>query len=233
MYNNRFSLPTLLFCFFSTPAFSDNDLSNYNSERSETTIYFGGWSSHSDNTELNEDYLLSTGKKFKYNENHQGLGIQYAIPYKETDNFLVFDAWYMKDSYSQPSYQLSVAYKHRFRFEKVIDSIDLGLGLSLANRSFLDIKMDSYAFYKKSNGESSKVVYENRNEYGLKRGLLAAPLPFVTVNFTRKFKLEFTLLAFPVDFYKSATHDSYEEYEAHQETSSYEVVGFVRAGYTF
>lgn len=227
-------LPAILSClFFSNSSFSESALQGYNSERSETTIYFGGWSSHSSNKELNEDYFLSTGKKFKYNENHQGLGIQYAIPYKETDNFLVFDGWYMKDSYNQPAYQLSLAYKHRFRFENIIESVDLGLGISLANRSFLDIDMDSYAFYKRVDGEKQQVVYENNNIYGLKRGLLVAPLPFATFNITKKFKLDFTLLAFPVDFYKSSTHDSYEEYDNQSKTSSYEVVGFVRAGYTF
>ena len=94
--------------------------------------------------------------------------------------------------------------------------------------------MDSYAFYKRVDGEKQQVVYENNNIYGLKRGLLVAPLPFATFNITKKFKLDFTLLAFPVDFYKSSTHDSYEEYDNKEtKTSSYEVVGFVRAGYTF
>lgn len=222
---------------FSFNLYSYDNFKNYNLDKAEKTIYFGGWSKHSRNENFEREYKLATGEDFKYNENHNGLGFQYSLPNKNDNSFISIDFFYMKDSFYNDSYQFSLGYKYRYEVNKLIESIDFGIGFSIFSRSILDIESEISSRYNiknnklvfKENGDPS-YIYSNQNTINYNRGLVAAPLPYITFNLNKNISLDLILTYYTMDFsYSGEKVDSYE----FERENSWESLIFIRLGYKY
>ncbi len=220
----------MMFILFAITSFASHAEDVFYSKNAEYSLYFGGWSHHSSNKKFESEYKKAMGKDFVYNENHRGLGIQYANSYKDTDHIYLVDLWYMKDSNYQPSYQLSAGYKHRFHIPKLIDSVDVGVGLSVMNRSVMAVDSyisQEYGFAPVQELGVKDMYYSAENEFRLERKWMVAPLPYVTVNVNNHLALDFTAMFYPVTYYNSgkSMNDDFPE------KKHYEAVLFFRVGY--
>ena len=129
---------------------------------SDLSLKLGGWSYHTKGLK----HKLVEG--FKYNQSHQGLGLNYVY-----DSGLVVDVWCMKDSYSQNAYQIGVG--QRYEINKYFD---VNVMLTYFDRSIGNVMNDKGVYSIKT----SRVKY-------------VFPVAYLTVSITEDFNLDF--IAFP------------------------------------
>lgn len=203
--------------------------SNYfNLDKAEYTVKFGGWSYHGDGLTKKMIHKYQD-TKFKYNENHSGLGFEYAMPIKNSNHFLTGGAWYMKDSFNKDSFHLGLGYKYRFNLDyDYLDSIDLNLVLTYYNRGVIDSTNQLMATIGvDSNGNPLEPEYNLDKNIKIKRDNFTLPTPYITFNITERVNIDTMILLYPTKFM-----DSNEDNEIiyHDELES---VFFIRAGFTF
>lgn len=190
----------------------------------EYTIKLGGWSSHHENKTLNKQYFESTGEKLIMNETHNGLGFKYGIPLKNRNDRVILETWYMKDSFNQNSIHLSAGYEYRYKM-KIIDSIDFGINITYANRTFQKVINTINAKYKKN---SKEIYYELENEFKLERKNIVFPVPYISFNLTENINIDTTILFLPSEY--TVLSDDKSEYHYKK---TYENVIFTRIGFKF
>lgn len=172
-------------------------------EKESIEIKFGGWSHHDSSEESNMSVRL--------NENHLGLGIEYYRNVYDTNHFLGAGLWYMTDSFDNPSYQASIAYKYKWQINKIIDSIDFNINVGVVNRSYREMK------YVRKLDWNGNVLSREFIGYEESRDTRIATMPFITLNFTEHLHADVTYLP-------EALSDSIG--------ASYSLF-FMRLGYTF
>lgn len=150
-------------------------------DKTEFYIKFGGWSKHSSDK---EGYM-----EIPLNESHKGLGVEaYKNIGNSNNHWLGLGAWYMKDSFDENSLQLSVAYKYRWHFDSIIDSVDFNMNIGLVNRGYatrvFDVKYDS----------SQQEHVRTFKTYEVEKQTKITSTPMVTLNVTEHFHVDFTYL---------------------------------------
>lgn len=95
-------------------------------EHWQASIKFGGWSHHSE-----DDFHGQ-----KYNETHNGLGLQVSRKIHDSDWSVGAEYFYMRDSYSQPSQMTSILGTYSIQFDNdVLTQADIVTGITHHNRS--------------------------------------------------------------------------------------------------
>lgn len=207
--------------------FASEIISNFNQDKEEYSIKFGGWSHHS-NTLTKKVIKKYQNKDFKYNENHTGIGFEYAIPYKNSNHYFMTGAWYMKDSFGMDAFHAGLGYKYKYDLGfKYLDSIDFNLVLTYFNRSKIDSYNRPYSIVgvNKDGNVTSKTDHLEKDIFIIRTDFIL-PAPYLTFNISKNAHIDTMMLLTPAK-YSDLTDQGMVI------TKEYESVFFIRAGFTF
>lgn len=216
MIKNLFFLILLLLTITQAKAYNN----------SEYSVKFGGWSYHQEGLtkRLINKY---EDKNFEYNESHYGFGLDYAKQLTQfgPNHYLTAGLWYMKDSYNKDAYHAGMGYKYRLPTPKLpIDSLEMNLSITYFNRSAIFARNGHYFTGSGTFEDPYGVKYYK--DFYLKRVSFVLPYPYLTVNVTKKFNLDFMALI-------SKTEMGEIENQQVVRISEWESVFFFRMGYKF
>lgn len=138
----------------------------------DLSVKFGGWSHHFKASGPHNVY-----EREGYNENHQGLGIEYNQQLSEGGNHRISSGYfYMKDSFTHPMHVLSAGYKYRWRWSSIY-GVDFSLNSGLINRTYRSFRITG-----------------NDYEVSFRRDTQMFILPSLTVHFTKDFHADMSYI---------------------------------------
>jgi hypothetical protein len=202
-------------------------ISDFDTSKAEYLIKFGGWSHHG-NTLTKKIIKKYQNKDFKYNQNHSGIGIEYSLPYKDSNHYFTSGFWYMKDSFGMDAFHAGAGYKYRYDLGlRFLDSVDFNLVLTYFNRSRIHSENSYFSIIGvDKNGSQTEKLHHLNKLITVERTQFILPAPYITLNITKNINIDLMAIVTPAQ-YDDLKNNKVVTYK------TYESVFFVRAGFTF